>query len=57
MKLARITLILSIVLWLALFGIFLYLLFLLIKALRKYLNSKDVREEKNQMRFFHVYSF
>ena len=50
MKLASITLILSIVLWLAILGISLYLLFLLIKALRKYLSSKDVREEKNQMK-------
>ncbi len=50
MKLASITLILGIVLCLAILGILFYLLFLLIKALRKYLNSKDIREEKNQMK-------
>lgn len=42
--------ILYIVFLLAFFSVGIYMVFLVIKALRKYINSKDVREEKKEVR-------
>lgn len=39
-----------VVFWIAVFAVSVYLLSLIIRALRKYINSKDVREEKMVIR-------
>lgn len=42
--------IIFVIFWIILFIVFAYLLFLIIKALRKYVNTKDIREEKKIIR-------
>lgn len=42
--------ILFIIFWIAAIAVFLYLLSLIIRALRKYINSKEIREEKKVIR-------
>lgn len=39
--------VLYVVFWIAVLALAAYLLFLIIKALRKYVNAKEVREEKD----------
>lgn len=42
--------VLSVIMWITVFAVSVYLLSLIIRALRKYINSKDVREEKMVIR-------
>ena len=42
--------ILALIVYLAVIAAFIYLFILLVKALKKYLSSKEVREEKNVVR-------
>lgn len=42
--------ILFVIFWIAVIIVFGYLLFLIIKSLRKYVNSKEVRKEKQEIR-------
>lgn len=44
------TVIVIVIFWVAIAGVSVYLLSLIIRALRKYINSKDVREEKMVVR-------
>lgn len=48
--LTRLVAVLYILFWVAAAAVILYLLILVIKALRKYISSKDVREEKQGIR-------
>ncbi len=41
--------ILNLILWVGMTGLFIYIVVLLIKALRKYLDAKPVREEKEKV--------
>ena len=42
--------VLSVIMWITVFAVSVYLLSLIVRALRKYINSKDVREEKMVIR-------
>lgn len=49
-SIGMITAIVVIIFWIAVIAAFIYLMILVIKALRKYVNSKEVREEKTVIR-------
>lgn len=42
--------IVNILLYIAIISVVIYLVYLIIKALKKYINSKDIREEKNEIK-------
>lgn len=50
MRIYTVIVIAVILFWIALFAAGVYLFVLIIKALRKYINSKEVREEKTQIK-------
>ena len=47
MSIAAPMLVISLIIYAGLFGLFIYLVILIIRALKKYIRSKDVRAEKS----------
>ena len=47
MSIAAPMLVISLIIYAGLFGLFIYLVILIIRALKKYIRSKDVRDEKS----------
>ena len=50
MSIAAPMLVISLIIYAGLFGLFIYLVILIIRALKKYIRSKDVRAEKPRSR-------
>ena len=50
MSIAAPMLVISLIIYAGLFGLFIYLVILIIRALKKYIRSKDVRAEKSVLK-------